>query len=295
MKKDNLSGYLFIMPIVILFMLFIVYPAGYNIVISLYDWNGINIKKEFVGIENFVILLQDTVMNKVVVNYVIFAISTILIQAVSGVFFASLLRQKTRFGELYRTLIYLPIIATPAIVGNIFSQIFETNRGYLNGMLRTVHLDALCQQWLADPEVALGCIVFVNIWQRMGYSMLLYYANMLNIPNDLYEAARIDGANSFKKFTKITLPMLRGTHYTLFILGMIGALKTFDLPYVLTRGGPNHGTEFFSTYIYTKSFSLFKQGEASAIVVIMLSIALVISAVQLRFYYRNDKDKELAG
>jgi len=295
MKKNELSNYLFVVPIIILFIGFIVYPIIYNIVISFYSWNGVNIHKDYVGIANYNTLLKDPVMYKVVNNYVIFALSTILIQSTLGVIFASLLIHKVKFGGLYRTLMYLPIVATPAIIGNIFSKIFETNRGYLNGMLRALHLDSLCQQWLAVPKIALGCIIFVNIWQWTGNSMLIYYANMLNIPDELYEAAKIDGANGFKAFVKITLPLLRGTHYTLFILGMIGSLKTFDIPYMLTRGGPNHATEFFSTYINTKSFTLFKQGESSAIAVIMIFIALIITAVQLKFYYRKDKDKELAG
>lgn len=295
MKKKNYSSYLFIVPILILFLVFIVYPIVYNFIISFYDWNGIDIVKQFAGLKNYITVLKDPVMLKIATNFVIFAICTIIIQALFGLLFASFFIKKIRCSSLYRILFYIPVITTPAIVGNIFSKIFETNRGYLNEILRAVGLDGLCQQWLADPKIALGCIIFVNIWQWTGYSMLMYYANMLNIPQDLYEAAIIDGANQRKQFTQITFPLLRGTHYTLFIMGMLGALKCFDLPYVLTKGGPNYATEFFSTYIYRKSFSLFKQGEASAIVMIMFVIAMIITLIQLKLYYRDDKDKELAG
>ncbi len=294
MKRQRITGYLYILPLVVLFLLFIVYPIVYNIKVSFYDWNGISIQKEFNGLQNYRSVLNDKVMLLVVKNFIIFAFTTIIIQALIGLFFATILKSKIRFSQFYRTLIYLPIIATPVIVGQIFSKIFETNRGYLNEMLKMIHLEGLCQQWLSNPKTALGCIIFVNIWQWTGYSMLLYYTNMLNISEDMYEAARIDGAGAWKQFTMITIPLLRGTHYTIFIMGMIGSLKTFDIPYVLTSAGPNHATEFFSTYIYTKSFDLFKQGEASAIVVIMFLLAMVITAVQLRFYYRNDKDKELS-
>ncbi len=293
MKRQRITGYLYILPIVVLFLLFIVYPIAYNIKISFYDWNGISIQKEFNGLKNYSSVLEDKVMLLVVKNFIIFAFTTITIQALIGLFFATILKSKIKFSQIYRTLIYLPIIATPAIVGQIFSKIFETNRGYLNEMLKMIHLEGLCQRWLSDPKIALGCIIFVNIWQWTGYSMLLYYTNMLNISDDIYEAARIDGAGAFKQFKMITVPLLRGTHYTIFIMGIIGSLKTFDIPYVLTSAGPNHATEFFSTYINTKSFDLFKQGEASTIVVIMLLLAMVITAVQLRFYYRNDRDKEL--
>ena len=294
MKRQKIAGYLFVFPLLILFLLFIVYPIIYNIKISFYDWNGISIDKTFNGLQNYKSVFRDQVMLIAMKNFIIFAFTTIIIQALIGLFFAAMLRNNMRFSQIYRTLIYLPIIATPAVVGQIFSKIFETNRGYLNGMLRMLHLEGLCQQWLADPKIALGCIIFVNIWQWTGYSMLLYYTNMLNISEDVYEAARIDGAGAWKQFLEITFPLLRGTHYTIFIMGMIGSLKTFDIPYVLTNAGPNHATEFFSTYINTKSFDLFKQGEASTIVVIVFLMAMIITGIQLRFYYRNDKDKELS-
>lgn len=295
MKKKYLTSYLFILPIVLMFSVFIIYPIVYNIIISFYDWNGINIEKIFAGFANYKALFQDKTMKIILKNFVVIALSTTIIQAFFGLVFASFFIRRIKFSGFYRIMFYLPVIATPTIVGNIFSKILETNRGYLNVMLRAVHLDVLCQQWLATPKFALACIIFVNIWQWTGYSMLMYYANMLNIPQDLYEAATLDGANSFQQFTRITFPLLRGTHYTLFILGMLGSLKCFDLPYVLTNGGPAHATETFSTYIYTKSFNMFKQGEASAIVVLMFLIAMVITIIQLKMYYKDDKDKELAG
>ena len=148
-------------------------------------------------------------------------------------------------------------------------------------------MSGLCRTWLADSSLALGCLCFVNIWQWTGYSMLLYYAGMLNIGNDIYEAAEIDGANKLQQFLRIT-------HFTVFILGMLGSLKCYDIVYVLTDGGPNFATEMFSTYIQRLSFNLFKQGEASTVVVIMFVIAMVITAAQLMLYYRGNKDKELA-
>ena len=180
-------------------------------------------------------------------------------------------------------------MATPTIVGSVFSKILETNKGYLNVFLRSVHLDSLAQPWLAQPGTAVMWIIIVNIWQWTGYSMLVYYTGMLNIPSEVYEAADIDGASRLQRFFRVTFPMLRSTHFTVFIMGMIGSLKTFDIPYVLTAGGPNHATEFFSTYINRLSFSEFNQGKASAVVVVMLLIAMAITAVQLRIYYMQEK------
>lgn len=288
MRRYNYSGYVFIAPIVILFLVFIIYPIFFNVLTSFYEWNGIDSERTFVGFANYLKLFIDPVLLLIIRNFLIFALSTIFIQALLGMIFASYFFQGLQFSGLYRTLIYLPVIATPAIVGSIFSKILETNLGDLNTLLRTIGLGFLAQQWLALPKWALFSIAGVNIWQWTGYSMLVYYANMLTIPEDIYEAATIDGANQVQQFFFITFPMLRGAHFTLFILGTLGSLKCFDLPYILTKGGPNHATEFFSTYIYLKSFDFFDQGGSSALVMLMFIIALIITGVQMKFYHKND-------
>lgn len=291
-KKDYFTSFLFVFPLLLLFLIFFAYPIIYNFIISFYDWNGISLNKTFVGFSNYIELLKDPVMHKAFKNFVIIAIVTTFVQAALGIMLASFFIRKIRLSGFYRVLFYVPAICTSTIVGTVFSKIFETNKGYLNVMLRSLNLDFLCQQWLATPKTALLCLLFVNIWQWTGYSMLMYYTNMLNISQDLYEAATIDGAGSVKQFFYITFPLLRGTHITLIILGILGALKFFDLSYVLTDGGPAHATETFSTYIYTKSFSTFQQGQASTIVVFMFLIAMVITALQLRLYNQEDKERK---
>ena len=133
-----------------------------------------------------------------------------------------------------------------------------------------------------------------STWKGLGWGAIMYLAAIAGIDQELYEAAEIDGANKLQQFLRITFPLLRGTHFTVFILGMLGSLKCYDIVYVLTDGGPNFATEMFSTYIQRLSFNLFKQGEASTVVVIMFVIAMVITAAQLMLYYRGNKDKELA-
>ncbi|MGJ4851085.1 carbohydrate ABC transporter permease [Bacillota bacterium Meth-B3] len=294
MKKHNLAGLIFVMPLVILFLVMNVYPILFNLVIGATDWNGIAKSWNFIGLANYEKLLTNPVMPRVIRNFAVFGIATILTQAALGVLLASFFARGVKGAGVYRTVFYVPVIATATIVGNVFSKILETNRGYLNEMLRAVGLNALAQPWLAEPNLALLWIILINIWQWTGYSMLMYYANMLNIPQDTYEAATIDGANPRQQFFRITLPLLRSTHFTLFVLGALGSLKCFDLPYVLTKGGPNYATEFFSTYINKQSFELFDQGMSSAIVVVMLALAMVITLLQLRLYSRKNKDKELA-
>lgn len=289
-KRESLQGYLFILPVVILFAVFIIYPIVYNIHISFYDWNGINLEKTFIGVKNYTELFHDPIMKKTVINFIKIALLTTVIQAFFGLIFASFFIRRIPLSKFYRIMFYLPVIATPTIVGNMFSKIFEANRGYLNGFLRSIGLGALCRGWLASSKTALGCLIFVNIWQWTGYSMLMYYAGMLTIPEEIYESAALDGAGPVQRFCYITFPMLRETHYTLFILGVLGALKFFDLSYVLTSGGPAHATETFSTYLFTQSFNLFNQGKASAIAVIMLFIAMIITFIQFKLYIKKDKE-----
>ena len=214
-RKDCFTSFLFVLPLLTLFLVFFAYPIIYNIVISFYDWNGISVEKVFVGFANYKKLWADSVMQKTFRNFVIIAISTTVIQSALGLMLASFFIRKIKFSGLYKILFYLPAICTSTIVGTVFSKIFETNRGYLN------------------------------------------------------------------------------THITLIILDILGALKFFDLSYVLTDGGPAHATETFSTYIYTKSFSTFQQGQASTIVVYMFLIAMVLTVIQLKIYYKKDK-KEMS-
>lgn len=291
------SNYLFILPIFVLFSVFIVYPIVYNIIISFYEWSGVGADKVYIGIQNYQTIFGGKVIYKILRNFIVFAIVTLGIQAALGMTFASFFVNRLKGSNAYRILFYLPVVITSTIVGEVFSDFFEANKGYLNTMLRTVLSPfgiKVRLTWLADPKLALGCLCFVNIWQWTGYNMLLYYAGMLNISDEIYEAADIDGANKIQQFFRITLPLLRGTHFTVFILGMLGSLKCYDIVYVLTDGGPNYATEMFSTYIQRLSFNLFKQGESSAVVVIMFVIAMVITAAQLYLYYRGDKDKEMA-
>lgn len=294
LRHNDRSAYLFILPIFLLFGVFIVYPIVYNFIISFHEWSGVGSDMSFVGFTNYETVFGGKVIWQILRNFVIFALVTIIIQAVIGMILASFFVNNIKGSSIFRILFYLPAVVTSTIIGQVFSKFFEANRGYLNTFLRSAGLGALCRTWLADPRLALGCICFVNIWQWTGYSMLLYYAGMLNIDKDIYEAAEIDGASKIQQFLRITFPMLRGTHFTVFILGMLGSLKCYDIVYVLTDGGPNYATEMFSTYIQRLSFNLFKQGEASTVVVIMFVIAMVITAAQLVLYYRGDRDKELA-
>jgi len=240
--------------------------------------------KTFIGFENYKFLLQDPILFKVLRNFVIFFAGTVFPQAFFGIIIAYIINRKIFAGAFFRTILYMPSILTMSIIGIIFSRMLETNIGVINVTLRALGLNFLALQWLARPAEALFSLILVNVWTWTGFSMLLYSVNMTHISEELYEAATIDGASGFQQFFRLTFPLLKNTHLSLILLGSIGVLKTFDLPFVLTKSGPNHATEFFSTYIYLLSFDYFEQGLSSALVVILFFLAMVLTVIQLKMY-----------
>jgi raffinose/stachyose/melibiose transport system permease protein len=217
-------------------------------------------------------------------NFAVFFVGTVFPQAFLGIIIAYIINRKVFAGTVFRTVLYMPSILTLSIIGIIFSRMMEPNIGVINTTLRALGLNSFALQWLGRPSEALFSLILVNVWTWTGFSMLLYNVNMTHIPEELYEAATIDGANGFQQFFRITFPLLKNTHLSLILLGSISCLKTFDLPYVLTKGGPNHATEFFSTYIYLLSFDYFDQGRSSALVVLLFILALLLTVIQLRMY-----------
>jgi raffinose/stachyose/melibiose transport system permease protein len=251
---------------------------------SFFEWNGLSRNKLFIGFENFRLLFQDPIMVKVLRNYVIFFFGTIFPQAFLGIIIAYIINRKVFACTFFRTVLYMPSILTMSIIGTIFSRMLEPNIGVVNTTLRALGLNSLALQWLGRPAEALFSLIVVNVWTWTGFSMLLYNVNMTHISEELYEAATLDGANGFQQFFRLTFPLLKNTHLSLILLGSISTLKTFDLPYVLTKAGPNHATEFFSTYIYLLSFDYFDQGRSSAVVILLFFLALILTIIQLRMY-----------
>lgn len=285
-KNNKKTGLLFVLPLAVFVLIFMVYPIFYNIQISLTDWNGIDPGKTFVGMKNYAGLLKDPVFKTVLKNFVLFAVFTVLVQAVLGLLLADMF-QRSFFGkDVSKAVIFMPAMLSSIIIGQVFYRLLDPNIGYLKAPLSALGVSAP----LSSTKLAFWVIIIINIWQWTGYSMTLYYGAIAGISQDLYEAARIDGAGRFHILTKITVPLVRGTTYNLTIIGVIGALKQYDLVTSLTAGGPANSTQTFATYLYQAAFSDYKQGYASAIVVVMFLIAGVITAVQLKLYNSKSND-----
>lgn len=283
---------MYIAPLVICSGIFLYYSIGFTIHTSFQEWNGIDSAMNFVGLQNYRDLFTDRLLYISLMNNLIFLFCTVGIQAGLGLLIAILLRSKPRLVNLFKSVFFLPVVMAPVIIAAIFRIIMDFNVGSLNTMLRFLKLDFLAVAWLGDPRFALLSIIIVNIFEWMGFSMLIYYSGLLAIPNDIYESAKIDGSGFWNTLFRITIPMLKGTTSTLFVLGIVGSLKTFDIVVMLTGGGPGRSTEFLTTFLYKRSIEEFNGGSAAAIGVVILALALLMSIVQIRYYEKTQKEIE---
>ena len=211
---------------------------------------------------------------------------TVVIQAGLGLLLAVILKERLRGSSFFKAIFFMPIAMAPVIIAAIFRIIMDPNVGAINEALRFLHLDFLAQSWLGDPHIALYSICAINIFEWMGFSMIIYYAGLMSISDDIYEAAKIDGCGFWNTLFRITIPNLSGTTNTLILLGIVGSLKTFDIVIQTTGGGPGRSTEFLNTYLYKAGVQLFNGGLSAAIGVMVLIIAVMLSLIQLAFNKR---------
>ncbi len=280
-------AYVYLLPVFIFLGIFTYYAMAYNFQVSLYKWDGVSSKKVFVGLQNYANLFSDTFFTGSLKNTAIFFLTTIPIQAVLGFTIANLLRKKLSLGKITRTIVFLPNIMSLVVIGYVFSQMYNYHVGFLNEILRSMGLDSLAMDWTGDPKFALYSVIFANIYTYVGFSMTLYISGMLGIGKDITEAALIDGATGWKTIKYIDLPLLLSTHVTIVILGIVGTLKTFDIVWLITKGGPSRSSDMLATFLYRSYILEYKAGYAAAVAVIILFIALVMSVCNLYIQRRN--------
>lgn len=278
------SQFLFLVPALCLFAVFVFYPFCSIFFRSVYKWDGVN-PGTFVGFANFIeILTHDYGFWLAMRNALYWAPLTIIPQMILGFALAYILTSGIPFESIFRAIIYFPAIVSPIVVGIVWQRIYNPFGGLLSDIGVEWHIPALMSPFLADPKIAIFSVIVVNIWQWTGYSMILYVAGLKAIPEEVLEAAIIDGASVLKRIARIIWPILRHVHLTLILLGTIGTLQTFPLIYIMTQGGPNHATEMLPNYIFTQAFRLQAVGYASALSVILLLLALGLSIFQMKVF-----------
>ncbi|MGS2664746.1 carbohydrate ABC transporter permease [Corynebacterium glucuronolyticum] len=283
----GIRPYLYIAPICIISGVLIYFFIGFTLITSFTDWNGLT-KMNFVGLENYRELFTDPTFWIALKNNLVFMVVTIFVQAVLGLLVAVICAEHLPGSNLFKAIFFLPISMAPAIVSTVFKYMLETNYGTLNEALRALGIidEQQVIQWLG-ADLGLWSIIAINIFQWMGFSMMIYFAGIMQIPKELFEAAEIDGAGWWRRLFYVVIPSLRGVTATLIVLGIVGSLKTFDIVWLTTAGGPGVSTQFLTTFLYQERANR-EAGYASAIGTVLLVIALVLSIGQMLWARRKE-------
>jgi raffinose/stachyose/melibiose transport system permease protein len=281
---------MFILPILILMGIFVVYGLYFVIKISFYRWDGINpATMAFRGLNNYRLLFSDPIFYKSILNVTIFLVFTVSIQMFLGLCLALLLRPKLAGHRFYKALFYIPVALSTTVIARTFMGLYEPNFGLLNTFFKSINLPGLQRVWLGDPHTALGSIIIANIFQWTGAQMVFYIAGLTTISDEVFEAAQLDGAGFWKTLRWVVWPGLWPTHTTVIVLGMVGAIKTFDIVWLLTQGGPGNATQFPATLLYQAVAQNSQAGYGASISVVIIAFCIALSAIQISFNNRRQE------
>jgi raffinose/stachyose/melibiose transport system permease protein len=281
-KHDFLTALLFVLPALLVYCFYFVYPIPASAYYSLFRWNGISPHKQFLGFGNWTRLAQDALFWKSLANNLVLVVASIVIQLPMGLALGLLVSSRLKGARLFKLLYFIPMMLSAVAIGITWKFIYEPSYGLINGALRLVGLGGLARGWLGEPALALAAVIATICWQFIPFYMVIFAAALAGIPQELIEAAHIDGAGPAVSFFRITLPLLRNTIRTAAILSLTGSLKYFGLIYVMTEGGPDHATELLATYMYKQAFTAFSMGYGSTVAVFMFLISFVLTVVVLR-------------
>lgn len=285
MQKKNRLINLFYVPALALFAVFVVLPFIKGIYLSLTNWNGYSPSYKFVGLKNYARMLTDENVRTAFVNTIIYGFGSTLVQNVLGIAFAILLNKKFRGRSLIRTVIYLPVMIAPLIMGYIMYFFFTYNNGAVNDVLKLFGAQPV--DWLAKGSRAVIILMLVNSLQFAGISMVIYLAGLQNIPTLYYDAAAIDGVNDRQRFFYVTLPLLMPAVTSSVTINLIGGLKLFDVISALTGGGPGYDTNSLSTLIHRLYFGSERAGYAAAVGLVFFVFIMIVSNIVVKALQRR--------
>jgi len=280
--------WLFLAPALAIYTVVVVYPMVYSAYLSLFRWDGVSPTKVFVGLQNYWILLtQNDVFWIALKNNAIWLVAALLLPTSIGLGSAILLNSRFRGSHIFRSIFYFPAVLSLAVVGLIWTWIYHPDLGLLNQMLSALGLKVLTRNWLADPNIALYPVIIAATWSAVGLPMLLFLAGLQTIPEEMHEAAKVEGANRVQVFMYITFPLLRETTLIVLAITAINALKAYDIIYAMTNGGPANKTQLLSTWMYFLTYNYNQVGLGTAIAVVLFSLTLIFAIPYIRFMTRK--------
>lgn len=286
--KDGLGIALFLAPALILFVLFLIYPIIRSVYYSTFNWNGLGPATKYIGINNYIKILSDKVFMQAVQNVLVIIVCSLAIQLPLAMLLAVLVGRDLPGRGIFRTIFFLPYVLSEVNAAIMWMLLFNANpqRGLINGVLVALGLPAVA--WLADMRVVLFAIFITLTWKYFGFHMLLYLTGLQNIPSEIEEAARMDGANAFQNFFYITLPLLSSPIRTSVYMSVLGSIQQFIVVWIMTGGGPVNASETMATYMYRFGFVRFQLGYGSAVTIIMFILCVIFSLIYQQLTKKPD-------
>ncbi len=282
--KRKIIPYLLVSPYIIHFMIFVVFPVSFSILLTFNKWNIIA-PMEFIGLDNYFRLFQDKLFWKSIVNTLIFLVIHIPLQIIVALFLAEVLNQKLKLRGFFRAAFFLPVVVSGVVVTMLWQQLYGFDSGVINQLLVSIGLPKI--GWLTDPNVAMPSIAVMATWKNVGLYVVLFLVGLQTVPAQYYEAADLEGATHWQKFWHITFPMINPTIFMVVILSTIGGFSLFIEPYIMTGGGPLNSTISAMLYIYKQGFFYYHMGYASTLGMFFAIIILAVVIIQKRFIERD--------
>ena len=288
--KEAVQGVIYILPSFVLILIFCIVPIFMSGFFSFTDYNIMN-APEFVGLDNYKKMFQDSYVRDAAKNTLLYVVMTVPVQTLLALTLAAFLAEKMRnkTGGFLRSVMFIPVIASAVTAGTIWRIILNTDGGFLNNILNFFHISSV--NWLGSTQTSLLSICIVAVWKNVGYFLVIYYAGIMGIQKELYEAAKVDGATSIQQFTKITLPILKPITYVVVTLGIIWSFQVFDLAYLMTGGGPGHSSVTLVMGIYNAAFKQYKMGYACAMAMFLLIMIIIINVIEDLFFKEKREAK----
>lgn len=282
------SGPLFLLPSALIIIVFVLYPIVQSVWMSLHDWSMFQIVHPFVGLANYAELAGDPRFWNALLNTVVFTVATVPVQVIAGLLLAIALSRATWWAVFLRSVYFFPVISSFATMAIVWRFLLSADVGPTASWLRALGITPL--DWLHSTTWALPAIIMVGLWKNIGFTMVILLAALQDVPESLNEAAVLDGATRWQRFTNVTIPSIR--HALLFtsIIAVIASLQVFDQVYVMTRGGPLFHTETLVTYMYDQGFAQYRSGYAAAIAWVLFVLIMLVSIIQLRLFRYADVD-----
>jgi raffinose/stachyose/melibiose transport system permease protein len=269
---------LFMLPALGLYALFFIYPFIQTAISSFTRWNGIT-APVFIGVANYTKLFHDSVLISGIVRILIWAALAVVIKVGLGLVFAAILRSRPWGYKFFTSVFFFPVVVSSSAMSLVFTLVYDNNIGIVNQALKAVGLGFLQHAWLSDPTTAFYAAIGVPIYQDIGFFMVIFLAALQDIPNEYYEAARLDGANPLQMFFRLTVPLSLGSLRVCVVLAVTTAFKTFDYIFLLTAGGPGNATQVPATWMYLQTFQSFNYGYGDAIAMLIFVLSTVASGL----------------